>query len=193
MDHHDPEYGRRDPQPGAATTALAALLARRRQVLEMLTAERHRLGKAPAALRPGIQAHITWLTQPVTTLDDDLTTRIRHSPVGQEQTDLRQSVPGVGPILRRTLVAQLTAWGPLPRRPIAAVVGGAPLNRDSGTLRGPRSCADRPLHGHLGGDSLSPGHPAHLSNSVRPGQTTQGGVGGLYAQIVDDLERNAET
>ena len=84
------------PQPDAATTELAALLARRRQVIEMLTAERHRLGKAAAALRPGIQAHITWLTQQVTTLDEDLTQRIRQSPVWQEQVDLLQSVPGVG-------------------------------------------------------------------------------------------------
>ncbi len=69
------------PQPDAATTELAALLAQRRQVVEMLTAERHRLGKAAAVLQPGIQAHITWLTQQVTTLDNDLTWRIRHSPV----------------------------------------------------------------------------------------------------------------
>ena len=128
------------PQPDAATTALAALLARRRQVIEMLTAERHRLSKAPAALRPGIQAHITWLTQQVTTLDDDLTTRIRQSPVWQEQTNLLQSVPGVGPVLSRTLVAQLAELGTLTRRQIAALVGVAPLNRDSGTFRGPRTC-----------------------------------------------------
>lgn len=128
------------PQPDAATTELAALLARRRQVVEMLTAERHRLGKAAAALRPGIQAHVTWLTQQVTTLDDDLTRRIRQSPVWQEQVDLLQSVPGVGPVLSYTLVAQLSEGGTLTRRQIAALVGGAPLNRDSGTVRGPRTC-----------------------------------------------------
>ena len=128
------------PQPDAATTALAALLARRRQVIEMLTAERHRLGKATAALRPGIQAHITWLMQQLTTLDDDLTRRIQHSPVWQEQTDLLQSVPGVGPVLSRTLVAELSEVGTLTRRQIAALVGVAPLNRDSGTFRGPRTC-----------------------------------------------------
>ena len=128
------------PQPDAATTALAALLARRRQVIEMLTAERHRLSKAAPALRPGIQAHITWLTQQVTSLDADLTTRIRQSPVWQEQTDLLQSVPGVGPILSRTLIAELTEGGTLTRRQIAALVGVAPLNRDSGTMRGPRTC-----------------------------------------------------
>ena len=128
------------PQPTTATTEVAALLARRRQVIEMLTAERHRLGRAAADIRPGIQAHITWLTQQLTTLDDDLTTRIRHSPVWQEQTDLLQSVPGVGPVLSRTLVAELSELGTLTRRQIAALVGVAPLNRDSGTFRGPRTC-----------------------------------------------------
>lgn len=128
------------PQPDAATTALAAVLARRRQVIAMLTAERHRLGKASADIRPGIQAHITWLTQQLTTLDDDLTTHIRHSPVWQEQTDLLQSVPGVGPVLSRTLVAELSELGTLTRRQIAALVGVAPFNRDSGTVRGPRTC-----------------------------------------------------
>ncbi len=128
------------PQPDAATTALRAVLARRRQVVEMLTAERHRLGKAPADVRPGLQAHIAWLTQPVTTLDDDLTTRIRQSPVWQEQVDVLQSVPGVGPVLSRTLLAELAEVGTLTRRQIAALVGVAPLNRDSGTFRGPRTC-----------------------------------------------------
>ena len=128
------------PQPDAATTALAALLARRRQVIEMLTAERHRLGKAPADVRPGIQAHVAWLTHQLTTLDDDLTTRIRQSPVWQAQADLLQSVPGVGPVLSRTLVAQMPELGTLTRLQIAALVGVAPLNRDSGTIRGARTC-----------------------------------------------------
>lgn len=128
------------PQPDAATTALRAVLARRRQLIEMLTAERHRWGKAPADVRPGIQAHIAWLTQQVTILDDDLTTRIRQSPVWQAQVDVLQSVPGVGPVLSRTLMAELAELGTLTRRQIAALVGVAPFNRDSGTGRGPRTC-----------------------------------------------------
>lgn len=128
------------PQPTAATTALAALLARRRQGIEMLTAERPRLGRAAAAIRPGIQAPITWLTQPWTPLADDLPTRIRHSPVWQEQTALLQSVPGVGPVLSRTLVAALSELGTLTRRQIAALVGVAPVTRDRGTFRGARTC-----------------------------------------------------
>ncbi|MDE0145695.1 MAG: IS110 family transposase [Nitrospira sp.] len=128
------------PQPEAATTALAAVLARRRQVIEMLTAERQRLSKAARALRPGINAHITWRTQQLTTLDADLTRRIRQRPVWQEQVDLLQSVPGIGPVVSRTLVAQLQELGTLTRRQIAALVGVAPLNRDSGPFRGPRTC-----------------------------------------------------
>lgn len=128
------------PQPDAATTALAAVLARRRQVIEMLTAERQRLSKAAPALRPGIQAHITWLTQQLTTLDADLARRIRQSPVWQEQVELLQSVPGIGPVVSRTLVAQLQELGTLTRRQIAALVGVAPLNRDSGMFRGARTC-----------------------------------------------------
>ena len=128
------------PQRDAATTALGAVLARRRQLLEMLTAERHRLSKAAAEVRPGIQAHIAWLTQQVTTLDDDLTTRIRQNPEWHEQAALLQSVPGVGPVLSHTLMAELMELGMLTRRQIAALVGVAPLNRDSGTVRGPRTC-----------------------------------------------------
>ena len=188
------------PRPDAATTDLAALLARRRQVIEMLTAERHRLSKAAPALRPGIQAHITWLTQQVTTLDADLTTRIRQSPVWQEQTDLLQSVPGVGPVLSRTLIAELAEGGTLTRRQIAALVGVAPLNRDSGTMRGPRTCwggraprAHGPLHGDLGGHPLESGYPAYVSAPLCPRQKTQSGVGRLYAQIVDHSQRHAQT
>lgn len=128
------------PHPSPATQELAALLARRRQLVEMVTAEKHRLGKATATIRPGVQAHVDWLTQQVTTLDDDLTTTIRQSPVWQEQEDLLQSVPGVGPVMSRTVLADLPELGTLTRRQIAALVGVAPLNRDSGTWRGARTC-----------------------------------------------------
>jgi transposase len=127
-------------QPDVATTELAALLARRRQLVEMVTAEKHRLGKASAAIRPGIQAHLDWLLQQLTTLDDDLTRRIRQSPVWQEQENLLQSVPGVGPVMSRTFLADLPELGTLTRRQIAALVGVAPFNRDSGTWRGARTC-----------------------------------------------------
>ena len=126
------------PLPDAATQSLAALVTRRRQLVEMLTAERNRLGSAPRALRGEIQAHITWLQRRLTRLDTDLGQAIQTSPVWRAHDDLLQSVPGVGPVLATTLLASLPELGTLNRRAIAALVGVAPLNRDSGTLRGRR-------------------------------------------------------
>jgi len=126
------------PLPDAATQTLAALVTRRRQLVEMLTAERNRLGSAPRALRAEIQAHITWLQRRLGRLDEDLNQAIRTSPVWRAQDDLLQSVPGVGPVLSRTLLASLPELGRLNRKAIAALVGVAPLNRDSGTFRGRR-------------------------------------------------------
>jgi transposase len=126
------------PLPDAATQTLAALVTRRRQLVEMLTAERNRLGSAPRSLRAEIQAHITWLTRRLARLDTDLGQAIRSSPVWRAQDDLLQSAPGVGPVLSRTLLARLPELGRLNGKAIAALVGVAPLNRDSGTLRGRR-------------------------------------------------------
>jgi transposase len=126
------------PLPDAATQALAALVTRRRQLVEMLTAERNRLAQAPRALRAEIQAHITWLQRRLGRLDDDLNEAIRTSPAWRAQDDLLQSVPGVGPVLSATLLASLPELGRLDRKAIAALVGVAPLNRDSGALRGRR-------------------------------------------------------
>ncbi len=127
------------PLPDAATQALSALLARRRQLLEMRTAEKNRLGTAPRPVRAEIQAHIAWLTRRLARLDDALARTIRESPVWRERDDLLQSTPGVGPGLARTLLASLPELGTLNRKQIAALVGVAPLNRDSGTLRGKRT------------------------------------------------------
>jgi transposase len=126
------------PLPDAATQTLAALVTRRRQLVEMLTAERNRLGSASRPLRVEIQAHITWLQRRLGRLDTDLHQAIRTSPVWRVQDDLLQSVPGVGPVLAVTLLASLPELGTLNRKAIAALVGVAPLNRDSGTLRGRR-------------------------------------------------------
>ena len=126
------------PLPDAATQSLAALVTRRRQLVEMLTAERNRLGSAPRVLRAEIQAHITWLQRRLARLDTDLGQAIQTSPVWRAQDDLLQSVPGVGPVLATTLLASLPELGTLNRRAIAALVGVAPLNRDSGTFRGRR-------------------------------------------------------
>jgi transposase len=127
------------PLPEAQTQALSAHLARRRQLLDMLTAEKNRLGSAPPMIQADIQAHITWLERRLADLNDDLGRAIRASSVWREPDDLLQSTPGVGPVLSYTLVVDLPELGTLSRQQIAALVGVAPLNRDSGTLRGKRT------------------------------------------------------
>jgi transposase len=120
--------------------ALAALVERRRQVVAMRTAEENRLGTARvAAVRTRILAHLAWLESDLQEIDDDLRQRLRASPLWREQDDLLQSVPGIGPILALTLLAELPELGRLSHGQIAALVGVAPLNRDSGTLRGRRA------------------------------------------------------
>jgi transposase len=125
--------------PDAPTQTLASLIARRRQLLEMLIAEKNRLDSASKSLRKRIEAHIAWLTAELTQVDDELDQAIRNSPVWQEQEDLLRSVPGIGPVMSRTLLAELPELGTLSCKKIAALVGLAPLNRDSGTLRGRRA------------------------------------------------------
>lgn len=105
----------------------------------MRTAEQNRLGSAPPPVRKEIQAHLTWLDRRLASLDDDLGRTIRESPVWRAQDDLLQSAPGVGPVLARTLLASVPELGTLNRKQIAALIGVAPLNRDSGTKRGRRS------------------------------------------------------
>lgn len=126
------------PLPDADTAELAALLTRRRQLIEMLVAERHRLAQARPAVRRNLEQHIHWLEQRLHDLDADLTRRIHRSPVWRAKEDLLRSVPGIGPILARTLLADLPELGHLARRPLAALVGVAPFNCDSGRFRGRR-------------------------------------------------------
>jgi transposase len=127
------------PAPEAARTELGALLARRTQVLEMLTAERNRLRLASTAVRPRLLAHVEWLTAEVTTTDAELRQRIEQTPLWRAREDLLRSVSGVGPILAATLIAELPELGQVTRQQVAALVGVAPFNRDSGTLRGKRA------------------------------------------------------
>lgn len=127
------------PMPDAQTQELSAILARRRQVIEMIVAERNRLGIANEAVRESIQDHIAWLEKELADVDNNLTRIIQESPLWKEKDELLRSVPGVGPVLSVTLLADLPELGTLNRRQIAALVGVAPLNRDSGTFRGKRS------------------------------------------------------
>src|ERR671931_1058093 len=105
----------------------------------MRTTEQNRLGSAPPRLQADIQAHITWLNTRLAALDDDLDTTLRASPVWREREELLRSVPGIGPVCARTLLLELPELGTLTRQQIAALVGVAPLNCDSGTLRGRRT------------------------------------------------------
>ena len=127
------------PLPDSETRELHSLNARRTQVVEMLVAEKNRLGRAGQAVRPRIRAHIEWLEQELKDLDRGLRDMLRRSPVWREQDDLLRSVPGVGPQLSVALLADLPELGALGRRQIAALAGVAPMNRDSGSMRGRRS------------------------------------------------------
>jgi len=128
------------PLPDAQTQALKARLARRRQLVSMLTMEKNRtLGALPRSLRSELQAHIHWLEEALKESDDELGRMLRDSPLWREKEALLRSVPGIGPTVSLTLVAQLPELGTLDSKKIAALVGVAPFNRDSGTLRGRRT------------------------------------------------------
>ena len=127
------------PLKDADTQILNSLLARRHQVMTMLVSEKNRLGTAISAVRPRIEAHIAWLEQELTDSDKGLRETLRQSPLWREKDDLLRTVPGVGEQLSLTLLAHLPELGTLNRREIAALVGVAPFNRDSGTLRGKRT------------------------------------------------------
>ena len=127
------------PLKDAETQVLNSLVARRRQVMTMLVSEKNRLGTAIGAVSPRIEAHIAWLEQELSDLDKGLRQTLRRSPVWREKDDLLRTVPGVGEQLSLTLLAHLPELGTLNRRQIAALVGVAPYNRDSGALRGKRA------------------------------------------------------
>lgn len=127
------------PVPDEQTQALAALVARRRQLIEMLTAEKNRLRLTARPLQQRVQAHIAWLEKELDRITTDLTTTMRESPVWREKEEILRSVPGVGPVLTTTLCANLPELGMLTRKEVAALAGVAPFPRDSGTFKGRRA------------------------------------------------------
>jgi transposase len=129
------------PLPDADTRALAALVGRRRQLIEMRTAEQNRLGTAAAAVVRGIRDHIAWLTRQIDRAERELATALEASPVWRAKDDLLRSVPGIGTIVSRTVLTELPELGTLSGKRIAALVGVAPMARDSGRHRGVRSIA----------------------------------------------------
>lgn len=111
---------------------LAAGVERRRQLLVVLTAEKNRLSTCPDCVRPDIEAHIAWLEERIEHLEDEIQTCILMRPEWQQRAELIDSVPGVGPVTACTMVAELPELGRLNRQKIAALVGVAPFNKDSG-------------------------------------------------------------
>jgi transposase len=127
------------PLPDREIRALQAIVARRRQLLGMIAAENNRLTSAAKPVAKRIAAHLRWLEKELSRTERDLEAAIESSPALGENEALLRSVPGAGPVLARTLLAGVPELGTLTHKRLAALVGVAPLNRDSGTLRGRRS------------------------------------------------------
>lgn len=126
------------PLKDADTRALQELLTRRQQLVDMLTMEKNRWQQASMRVRPDIQAHIDWLTRRLKDVDGDLAAAIATVPAFRLKDEIIRSMPGAGRVLSMTLLASLPELGHLNRRQVAALVGVAPFNCDSGTLRGNR-------------------------------------------------------
>lgn len=127
------------PLPDVVTLELRALTSRRRQILEMIGAENNRLAMTSKAVRKHIDAHIRWLEQGLERVEKDLDRSIEQNPIWKENEEVLRSAPGIGPVTSRTLLAELPELGTLDRKQISALVGVAPFNRDSGSLKGRRS------------------------------------------------------
>ena len=126
------------PRPDAATTHLHALVTRRRQLLTMRVMEQQRRRQAPPCLRPDLDAHLAWLTRRLARLDTQIARALQATPTLRTRAAWLQSIPGVGPVASGTLLAELPELGTLNRKQVAALVGVAPFNRDSGNWRGRR-------------------------------------------------------
>ena len=124
--------------PDADERALAALVVRRRQLTDMLAQERNRLRHAAAVVQPDLEAHIAFLEGRLGEADTALPEAIEASPAWRVRDDLLRSVPGIGPVVSATLVAGLPELGQVSPKQIAALVGVAPFNCDSGRMRGQR-------------------------------------------------------
>lgn len=126
------------PLPVTTTQEMAALLVRRRQFLEMRTAELNRRPSLAERFLPAWETHVAWLTAQIRALDEELDQTLRQSPVWREKETLLRSIPGIGPVVARTLLGELPELGTLDRQQVAALAGLAPLNCDSGARSGTR-------------------------------------------------------
>lgn len=139
------------PLPPVIQQQVQALLERRRQLLEMLVAEQHRLSRAPLPARPSLTEHITWLKERLATLEAELAALLEQDPVWREREERLRSVPGVGFVTALTLLGDLPELGQLNRQKIAALVGVAPTNGDSGPDQPKRAPKKRPIGGGRAG------------------------------------------
>jgi transposase len=126
------------PLPDAVTMELRALSARRRQLIEMIVMEKNHLFTADKLVRKSITEHIDWLEQKLQRVDTDIDRFIEQSPIWKEHEDILRSAPAIGRVTSRTLLAELPELGTLDRKQISSLVGLAPFNRDSGTVKGRR-------------------------------------------------------
>jgi len=128
------------PWPDEQQQELAALMSRRRQLVEMMVMEKNRLSMTfSPRVRRSLQTNLQYLKEQLKELEQDLDDFIRQSPIWLEKDQLLQSVPGVGPLTSQSLLAWVPELGTLNRKKIAALVGLAPFNRDSGQMRGKRT------------------------------------------------------
>jgi transposase len=127
------------PLKDEATQNLSALISRRRQLVDMQTAEKNRLSVAPKALHPGITKHIEWLEEQIASLDEDISGSIQSSPVWKVKEQILTSVKGIGPVTASTLLAALPELGSVSRHKISALAGLCPYNHDSGKHKGKRA------------------------------------------------------
>jgi len=127
------------PLPDAQAKEFSELVGRRRQLVEMIVAEKARLAGICGVALADIKAHIAWLEKRLKRLDAELASAVASSPVWQAKSELLKSVPGVGNVLSLTLIAGLPELGTLSGKQMAKLVGVAPINRDSGSMRGRQS------------------------------------------------------
>jgi transposase len=186
----------RPPVNDLAAT-LHGWLGRRRQLLEMLSAEQQRLGMAPPALRQEIQAHVQWLRARLRDIDRELDRLLRNSPVWRADEDLLRTVPGVGPVLARTLLGDVPELGRLTRKQIAAAHRGGALQpgqwrvpRYPPHCRRPRARAGRAVHGDGRWGAVQSHPPRVLHTAVRRRQAQESRADGVHAQAAHDPQRD---
>jgi len=126
------------PLKDEQTQRLHALNTRRRQLVAMISSEQNRLGSAPTWTQKEIQTHLTWLKKALEKMDKEISDLIKGSPIWREKEAILRSFKGIGPVTSATLLAALPELGTIGSKPLSALIGVAPLNRDSGKFRGKR-------------------------------------------------------